>query len=183
MKKNILLVEYNPDSIDKIKEILHQDTLDIKIAGDEATAKKLLKKQEFHLVITEALLPKSHGFTLCKYINENYPEIKIIIISEKLKKVDYQNEALAHGACEYIEKPLDDFRFRETVSKHLKIYKKKGAAYHNETTKINVIPLSVLQKAQEKAKAEEKSEEKPDKENNIEDLIDKDTHPYEIKLD
>jgi DNA-binding response OmpR family regulator len=175
MKKNILLVEYNPDDVDTIKEILRQKIFDITVAGDEKTAKTLLKKQEFHLVITEVLLPKSHGFTLCQYISKNYPGTKIIIISEKLKEVDYKHEALEHGACEFLEKPLDAIELREKVTKHLNIRKKAHMNHHSETTKINILPLLDKQKS--------RVEKKPDKEDNIADEIKKDSHPYEIKLD
>ena len=175
MKKNILLVEHNPDDVDTIKEILNKEIFAITVAGDVKTAKKLLKKQEFHLVITEALLPKSHGFTLCQYIFENYPATKIIIISEKLKEVDYKHEAIEHGACEFIEKPLDASEFREKVSKHLNINKKGHMNYHSETTKINILPLLNRKKSGE--------EKKPDKEDNLADEIAKEGRPYEIKLD
>ncbi|MGD2091464.1 MAG: response regulator [Candidatus Aminicenantes bacterium] len=175
MKKNILLVEHNTDDVDMIKEILNLEIFDITVAGDEKTAKKLLKNQEFPLVITEALLPKSHGFTLCQYISEHYPAAKIIIISEKLKEVDYKNEALEHGACEFLEKPFDAYDFREIVSKHLDINKKEPVKYKSETTKINILPLLDKEKSKE--------EKKPETEDKIIDDLKKETHPYEIKLD
>lgn len=175
MKKNILLVEYNTDDVDIIIEILNKELFDITIAGDEKTAKNLLKKKEFPLVITEALLPKSHGFTLSQYISENYPTTKIIIISEKLKEVDYKHEALEHGACEFLEKPLNPSQFSEIVSKHLNLNKNEHMKYKSETTKINIIPLL------DKKKPEE--EEKPETEDKIIDDLKKETHPYEIKLD
>ena len=175
MKKSILLVEHNSDDVDIIREILNKEFFDITIAGDEKTAKNLLKNKEFSLVITEALLPKSHGFTLSQYISENYQATKIIIISAKLKEVDYKHEALEHGACEFLEKPLNPAEFTEIVSKHLNINKKENMKYKSETTKINIIPLL------DKTKSEE--EEKPKTEDKIIDDLKKETHPYEIKLD
>jgi DNA-binding NtrC family response regulator len=174
MKKNILLVEYNPDDVSIIREILNREIFAITVAGDEKSAKMLLKKQEFHLVITEALLPKSHGFTLTKYISENYPAVKVIIISEKLTGVDYKHEALQLGAGEFLEKPLYPAEFREKVSKLLDIDKKTNTNYHSETTKINILPLL------DKIKP---GEEKTGKENNIANQIAREGNPYEIKLD
>ncbi len=175
MKKNILLVDHNSDDVDIIREILNKEIFNITVAGDEKTAKMLLKKQEFPLVITEALLPKSHGFTLSQYVSENYPAAKIIIISEKLKEVDYKNEALEHGASEFLEKPLNPSQFKEIVSKHLNINKKEHMQYKSETTKINILPLLDKKKSKE--------ENKPEKEDKIIDDLKKDSHPYEIKLD
>ena len=175
MKKNILLVDHNTDDVDIIKEILNREMFNITVAGDEKTAKKLLKNQEFLLVITEALLPKSHGFTLCQYVSENYPATKVIIISEKLKEVDYKHEAQEHGASEFLEKPLNPSDFREIVSKHLNITKEEQMKFKNETTKINILPLLDKKKSGE--------EEKPDKKDNIADEIAQEGRPYEIKLD
>jgi len=175
MKKDILLVDHNSDDVDIIKEILTREMFNITVAGDEKTAKKLLKNQEFQLVITEALLPKSHGFTLSKYISENYPTAKVIVIGEKLKEVDYKHEALEHGASEFLEKPLNPSAFREIVSKHLNINKEDQMKFKNETTKINILPLLDKKKSGEEKKA--------DKKDNIADEIAKEGHPYEIKLD
>ncbi|UCH92811.1 MAG: response regulator [Candidatus Aminicenantes bacterium] len=175
MSKKILLVEHNPETIDIVKEVLYHEIFDITVAGNAETAKKLLAAQTFHLVITEALLPKSHGFILSKYISENYPGTKIIIISEKLKNMDYQREALEHGACEYIEKPLKPSKFRKQVSKHLDINQKEDKGYHTETTKINVIPLLDKQKSREEKKSSQEDDSKDENK--------KDTARYEIKLD
>ncbi len=175
MKKNILLVDHNTDDVDVIKEILTREMADITVAGDEKTAKKLLKNQEFQLVITKALLPKSHGFILCQYISENYPATKIIIISEKLKEVDYKHEALEYGACEFLEKPLNPSDFREIVAKHLNINKEEQMMFKNETTKINILPLLDKKKSGK--------EKEPDKKDNLANEIAREGHPYEIKLD
>jgi DNA-binding NtrC family response regulator len=161
--------------VDTIREILNKELIDITIAGDEKTAKNLLKKQEFPLVITEALLPKSHGFTLSQYISDNYQTTKIIIIGEKLKEVDYKHEALDHGACEFLEKPLNPSQFREIVSKHLNINKNENTDYKSETTKINILSFMDKKKSGE--------EKKPETEDKIIDDLKKETHPYEIKLD
>jgi len=180
MKNKILLVDYNPDTIDFIKEILNREIFDITVAGDADTAKKLLDKHEFNLVITEALLPKSHGLILCKYVSETYPHTKVIMISEKLKEMDYKREALQHGASDFIEKPFDVTKFRKKVLKHLDI-KEKGdnGTFHAETTNIHVIPL-LDQLSSEK--------EKDSKDNQL-DEIEKDlkirehTDSYKIDLD
>jgi DNA-binding NtrC family response regulator len=180
MKKKILLVEHNPDTIDVITEILYLEIFDITVAGDAETAKKLLSKYEFHLVITEALLPKSHGFVLAKYISETFPEVKIIIISEKLKKMDYKREALQHGACEFIERPLDAIKFKKKIVKHLDIKEKDDTGtYHAETTNIHVIPLLDDLKS---------DKEKKSGNGNFEDImkdikIKEDTDSYKIELD
>jgi DNA-binding NtrC family response regulator len=181
MKKNILLVEYNPDTIDAVKEILEHEKLDITTAGDAESAKKRLSKQEFHLAIIEALLPKSHGFILSQYISENYPATKIIITSEKIKNMDYKHDALKHGACEFLEKPFVGSKFREKVLKHLEVEEKEKnrSGYLGETTKINILPF--LEDRNSK-KGKKSVNDEPG--NKIEGItIKENSDPYEIKLE
>lgn len=116
MKKNILLVEYNTSTIEAIQQILHQKIFEITVASTEEVARNLLGSFSFDLLITETLLPKSHGFFLSKYVSDNYPDMKIIIISEKLKKADCKDEAITlHGANDFFEKPLNEKEFKSRV--------------------------------------------------------------------
>jgi DNA-binding NtrC family response regulator len=116
MRKRILLVEYCSETIDTLKELLHPQIFDITVAGNEEVAKVLLNKVRFDMLITETLLPKSHGFILSKFVSENYPGIKIIIISEKLKKVDYKHDAITqYGAIDFFEKPLNTKKLKKRI--------------------------------------------------------------------
>ncbi len=179
MDKNILLVEYNSETIDAIKEILSNEISDISVAGDAEKAKNLLSKKEFHLVIIEALLPKSHGFILCKYVAENYPAVKIIMISQKLRGMNYHREALHNGACEFLEKPLDLLDFRHKVLQHLGIIRNGDREpLPSETTHIHVLSLlGELNARKTKKKTGENSE------NKIDGITIKEDNSYEIKLD
>lgn len=190
MKKNILLVEYDADTIDTIKGFLQHEIFDIAVAGDAAVAHALLKKQTFDLVITEALLPKSHGSTLCEYIVEHFPNTKVIIISEKLKETNERREAVRSGAAEFFEKPLEPVKFRKKIIKLLNIREKTegsgGSA--GDTTNLYVIPLlDEIKSEKDKEKDKEKGKDKDttsstDKFKNIlEDMKENDS--YEIDLE
>lgn len=181
MIKKILLIEYDQDSVDAIKDLLHHEIFDIAVAGSEAVAKALLAKQHFHLVITEALLPKSHGFNLCKYICDNYPETKVIIISDKLDKKDYKKEAMRHGAADFFEKPLEVPKFRKKVLKSLGI-KEPGQKQDedvNQTTNLHILPL--LDELEAEKEIEKQSE--TSKFNAIIEDVKKREPDYQIDLD
>ncbi len=116
MKKNILIVEYDNHTIDKIRDILAAPMFELAIAEAGDTAKKLLKKQKYDLVITAAMLPKFHGFDLAKFVSSTYPETKIVVMSSVYKGIEYKNQAISEfGADDFIEKPLDDIKFTELV--------------------------------------------------------------------
>ncbi len=177
MKKNILLVEYSSSAIEAIQQILHDKIFEITIARSEESAKDLLKNFRFDLLITETLLPKSHGFILSKYVSEHYPTTKIIIISDKLKQADYKQEALTqHGASDFFEKPLPERLFRKRVLEVLGIDDEElvEMAFSSDvTTKLHIIPsLEALAAYRSKTKNEDPapSPEPPKVENHTPDF-------------
>jgi len=116
MKKKILLVEYAATSIDIIKEILSPPVFEITVANEGDTAKERLQQKSFDLMITAAMLPKFHGFNLSQYAAENYPGMKIIIISEIYKGMDYKHQATTlYKADDFFEKPFDKKVFKGRV--------------------------------------------------------------------
>lgn len=180
MKKNILIVDFCADTIDTLKELLHHKVFDITVAGNEEVAKALLKKNTFDMVITETLLPKSHGFILCQYVTENYPDTKVIIMSEKLKKVDYKRDAVKkYGASDFIEKPLDLPRVKKRIYKLLGIKDTLMEELGDTdalSTNIHILP------SLEEIEAEKKKREGKNSFTDILDNMDKDNE-YEIDLD
>jgi TonB family protein len=116
MKKKILLVEYAATSIDIIKEILSPPAFEVTVANEGDTAKKYLEEKSFDLMITAAMLPKFHGFNLSQYAAENYPGMRIIIISEIYKGMDYKHQAIKlYKADDFFEKPFDKKVFKARV--------------------------------------------------------------------
>ena len=122
MKKNILLVEYAAPTIDTIKEILSHPIFDITVLNEGDTAKNFLSKKKYDMLITAAMLPKFHGFSLSLYASTHSQGIKIIIISEIYKGMDYKHQAISqYKADEFFEKPLDKKAFRKRVLELLDI--------------------------------------------------------------
>lgn len=144
MKKNILLVEYSTAAIESIQQLLHHKIFDITVARSEDVAKDLLAKLRFDLLITETLLPKSHGFFLSRFVADNFPGTKIIVISEKLKEEDHKDEAITqHGADDFFEKPLQTKEFQQRVFELLDISEEEieeGAYTSDITTRLHKIP-------------------------------------------
>ncbi len=181
MKRNILLVEYNSDTIDAVTQHLHHDMFDITIAGDQTVARALLTKKSFDLVISATLLPKSHGFTLAKYISQNFSGTKVMLMCDKIESDDYRHEGINSGACEFLEKPLEESTLRKLVMQHLGLSQLDLFGYRSsDSTNLHVLPL--LEKMEDKSE----SREKPGEDDGFDDIIKDvkvDNDPYEIKLD
>lgn len=183
MKKKILLVEYAAASIDIIKEILSPPVFEITVANEGYTAKEYLAEKSFDLMITAAMLPKFHGFNLSMYAGENYPAMKIIIISEIYKGMDYKHQATTiYKANDFFEKPFDKKIFKDRVFELLEINKEDLEQSSKETTTQE--PFSDTKKIPTIKKLEEKGK-KLTSEDLFGDIIEKvhDVPTYEIKLD
>ncbi|MGD2089049.1 MAG: protein kinase [Candidatus Aminicenantes bacterium] len=183
MKKKILLVEYAATSIDIIKEILSPPIFEITVASEGDTAKEYLAEKSFDLMITAAMLPKFHGFNLSQYAAENYPAMKIIIISEIYKGMDYKHQATTlYKANDFFEKPFDKQVFKDRVFELLEIDTEDVEKSSKKTT--TRAPFSDTKKIPTLKKIKEEGK-KLTSEDLFGDIIEKvhEIPSYEIKLD
>jgi serine/threonine protein kinase/DNA-binding response OmpR family regulator len=183
MKKNILLVEYSNSTVETIKELLSYPIFNITLADEGEAAKKLLKSKKFDLMITAAMLPKFHGFNLSQFAATNYPETKIIIISEVYKGMDYKYQATTqYKADDFFEKPLDLNKFKERILKLLEInesdLKESQPSAPPKTSVSDTKKIPTFKKMEEN----EKTLTSEDIFGDIIDEVQK-SSPYEIKLD
>ncbi|MBN1993615.1 MAG: response regulator [Anaerolineae bacterium] len=107
MKKRILIVDDEPN----LAFLLAENLLDlgpdyeIEVCNSSADALALNKTKPFDLVITDLMMPEINGLTLTKYLIQQKPEIKLILITA------YGNEDVALkaknlGISSYITKPF-----------------------------------------------------------------------------
>jgi serine/threonine protein kinase/DNA-binding response OmpR family regulator len=183
MKKKILLVEYATSSIDTIKETLSPPVFEITVANEGDTARKYLAEKSFDLMITAAMLPKFHGFNLSQYAAENHPGMKIIIISEIYRGMDYKHQAIKiYKADDFFEKPLDKRVFKDRVFELLEINKEDVEQSSKKTA--TQFPFSDTKKIPTLKKLETEGK-KLTSEDLFGDIIERvhDLPTYEIKLD
>lgn len=91
--------------------------------GDEAL-KFLEKPNEIDLVILDVMIPGVKGTTVLKKIKELYPDMGVIILTGYSSK-DIAIESLKNKADDYIEKPVDINKTRNSIE-HLLLNKSKN---------------------------------------------------------
>lgn len=76
--------------------------------GEEAVA--FIERDKPHLVLSDIRMPKMDGIALMQYLNEKYPEIKIVILSG-YNDFEYLQMAIRNHVAEYLLKPtlLEEF--------------------------------------------------------------------------
>jgi len=125
-KKSILIVDDEEDLTWSISRYLQRnDSLfDVTCvsSGDEALG--LLHKTPIDLIISDVRMPGISGLELLGLVNENYPAIKVIIMTAFGSDV-LEEQIARPGSTYYIEKPFELVVLREIVYSALKISEKK----------------------------------------------------------
>lgn len=80
-------------------------------ASNGVEAVRLIKQEKPDAVLSDIRMPKMDGVELMKYLHQNYPEIKIIILSG-YNDIEYLNMSIKSRVTEYLFKPtnLEEFR-------------------------------------------------------------------------
>jgi DNA-binding response OmpR family regulator len=95
-------------------------------AGDGEEGLKLAKKEKPSLVISDMLMPKLHGYDLCKEIknSDEYKHIKVLLMTAVYKdNLLIKREAKDSGAEDVISKPVNIDFLIEKICKILDIKK------------------------------------------------------------
>lgn len=87
-------------------------------ASDGLEALELIAADKPDVVLSDIRMPNMDGVELMQYLNKNYPEIKIIILSG-YSDFDYLNYSIKNNVTEYLLKPTDLDEF-ETLFKKMK---------------------------------------------------------------
>ncbi len=108
-KKKILVVDFDQEFLRFLSQFLSNEGFSVSTAVDGSAGLEMCKAESPDLIITEAMLPKLHGFELCSRITHSATQkVPVIIITGIYKDTIYKTEALrTFGASAYFEKPLD----------------------------------------------------------------------------
>ena len=108
-KKKILVVDFDQEFLQLLSQFLSNEGFSVSTAADGSAGLESCKAEKPDLIITEAMLPKLHGFELCSRVTHSATrKIPVIILTGVYKDTIYKTEALrTFGASAYFEKPLD----------------------------------------------------------------------------
>ena len=102
----ILIVDDESETRDIFKRQL-QDDFYIDTAESVAIAIKKLEKFQYHIVMTDLVMPEADGISLLKTVKKRWPHIAVMVISGKAT-IEMAVEAMKLGAEDVIEKPVED---------------------------------------------------------------------------
>jgi len=112
--KKILIVDFDEESLISLSNLVHEEGFRAVTATDGLSGYEKFKSGEFDLVILEPMLPKLHGFELCKKITQDpVKKTPIIVVTGIYREPSCRAEALqVYGASAFFTKPWnkDDLR-------------------------------------------------------------------------
>ena len=103
--KKILIIEDEGDICLLLNIILAENNIDLDHVNTIEKAKDYLKTNNPALVLLDNKLPDGKGLDFIEYIRNNYPEIKILMITGDLA-ASSKHVALSNGADLFLEKPF-----------------------------------------------------------------------------
>ena len=116
-KYKILLVDDYPPVRRMIREIIEAE-LDLQVVdefNDGLELLKYLKTEPAHLILMDISMPKLGGFEATLKIKENYPEVKVLILTMHKSKM-YLERAMALGAEGYLLKEEMDEQLLSAIN-------------------------------------------------------------------
>jgi len=115
---------------------LFKDRYDVICVDSVDKGVEELKKSPPDCIITDIKMPKKTGIQGLKEMREIDPQVSIIMLTG-FGSLETAQEAIRHGATDYLKKPFDTDEIRETVAKYIlrtKITRQRSATTeHLET--------------------------------------------------
>jgi putative two-component system response regulator len=110
-KPKILVVDDDETIRHLLADELKHNSYEVETAGDggeaiETVRKKNEQKERFDVVVLDLDMPRVDGWEALKYIKENTPETRVIMVTAS---GDIKNsvEAVRLGASDFVSKPCD----------------------------------------------------------------------------
>ena len=116
--RRILVVDDDPEMCSLLAEVLTEEGLSVLSTGESVEASKLLKKEEFDVLITDLKMKGLKGLDLLEEAKKFAPLTPVIIITA-FGTIESAIQAMKMGAYDYVTKPFQMDEIVLTVKKAL----------------------------------------------------------------
>lgn len=121
-RKRILLVDYEPKLLERLKSMLPADRYEVATAQDGFQALEEFDRFHPDLVFLRTMLPKKHGFQVCQEMVERAGSryVPVVMHCSIYKSRKYRSDAMKiYGAAEYLEDPIEEKTLEEVLERFL----------------------------------------------------------------
>lgn len=120
LKQNVLIVDDEPDIRSLVQDILSDLSVSFSQATNGAEALSLIANNDFDLILSDYNMPRMDGLEMLKMLREKRADAMVIWLTGRGSQALHE-DALSHGAFEYLEKPIDPKILRSAVKTALKL--------------------------------------------------------------
>lgn len=113
--KKVLIIEDEGDMCLLLNILLNGKEMELEHVKNLSGAKEFLEQQQPAVVILDNKLPDGFGIDFIGHIKENYPSIKIIMISGY--DASAEDVALENGADIFLQKPFTRDQLYQAIKK------------------------------------------------------------------
>lgn len=120
----ILLVDDDEMLLQALSEVirLRMSIVKVEVVTSAEEALHLLQKREYSAVISDIKMPGMDGLALLAFIQEQYPDIPVLLITGYNER-DAALKAVRAGAYDYIRKPIERDDFVAALYRALSTYR------------------------------------------------------------
>ena len=118
----ILIVDDDRAICDYMQTLLERDGYHVKTLSDPTGIHTELKKNDYHLVILDLMMPKRDGIDVLREIRKQDKDIAVVIFTG-YPNLDTAVASMKLDAVDYIQKPFDVDQFRKMIER---VMRKKG---------------------------------------------------------
>ena len=112
----ILLVDDDPAVLEILGDFIAVFGFEYETAKDGLEAIERLKQSTFHIVLTDMMMPNMDGMELLHHIHNNYPEIKVMVITGYDRTFTY-TDVINAGASDFISKPFNSDELEAKINR------------------------------------------------------------------
>jgi DNA-binding response OmpR family regulator len=115
--KRVLVVD-DDDDMRALMSLILSAGCEVSSAADGVAGLEMARKVRPDLIVLDLLMPRMHGFEVCRRIREDadLKGVKILISSSKSYQHDVNTSVEETGADDYIVKPFEMEEFKKRVA-------------------------------------------------------------------
>ena len=115
MKKKVLIVDDEPNSVISLEFLMKREDFEVFVATDGEAALQQIAEHNPDLILLDIMLPKKNGFEVCQELRADPARAatKVIMLTAKGRDTEIA-KGLALGADDYMTKP---FSTRDLVAR------------------------------------------------------------------
>ncbi|WP_346243546.1 response regulator transcription factor [Shouchella clausii] len=121
--EHILIVDDEIQITSIVGELLQEEGYQTTVANDGMNAIKLIKEQDFDLIILDIMMPYVNGLDVCRSVRE-FTDVPILFVTARTSMNDQIN-GLNIGGDDYINKPFTHEQLLARIKTHLRREKRK----------------------------------------------------------